>query len=318
MSGATEFTPINTGYNHTFRPERLSVGLVLPIESYSHSAVPTMADHIQTVQLAEQLGFKALWLRDIPFDVPSFGDAGHTYDPWVYLGLLAGSTQTIALGVASIILPLRHPAHIAKAAATADVLSNGRFILGVASGDRPDEYPAMNIDFNNRSQKFRDSVEYIRHMDEDSPRFENDYGQLRGNITLLPKPVSGRLPLLITGGSQQSTRWIAEHGDGWMLYPRNANAQAHIINEWRAMIKSLNRPIQPVMEPLYIDLAENPDTPPRPIHLGFHMGSHYLKDYLQEREQIGVNHVSLNLRFNQTDITTTLKRLADDVLPNFT
>ena len=78
--------------------------------------------------------------------------------PFVYLGLLAGKTDRIALGVASIILPLRHPAHVAKAAATADILSGGRVILGVASGDRPQEYPALNIAFGERGERFRSSL----------------------------------------------------------------------------------------------------------------------------------------------------------------
>lgn len=68
-------------------------------------------------------------------------------DPFVYIGFLADQTKRIALGIASIILPLRHPAHVAKAAASADVLSGGRLILGVASGDRPEEYPALNVPF---------------------------------------------------------------------------------------------------------------------------------------------------------------------------
>ena len=90
----------------------------------------------------------ALWLRDVPFNVPSFGDAGQLFDPFVYLGYLAGQTDTIALGVSSLILPHRHPAEVAKAAASVDVLSEGRLLLGVASGDRPDEYPALNIPFD--------------------------------------------------------------------------------------------------------------------------------------------------------------------------
>ncbi|MEL7130685.1 MAG: LLM class flavin-dependent oxidoreductase, partial [Pseudomonadota bacterium] len=143
----TEFQPINRAYNTVFRPNRLSLGLVVPIESYKKGPVPTMEHHIERVQLAEKLGFSAVWLRDVPFNVPSFGDAGQTYDPFVYLGFLAGQTQQIALGVASIILPLRHPAHVAKAAATADVLSGGRLLLGVASGDRPEEYPALNLPY---------------------------------------------------------------------------------------------------------------------------------------------------------------------------
>ncbi|NHN38046.1 hypothetical protein G8764_12115 [Pseudomaricurvus alcaniphilus] len=51
------FRPINRGYNTVFRPGRLSLGLVLPLETYAHSPVPSMLDQLQRIQLAEQLGF---------------------------------------------------------------------------------------------------------------------------------------------------------------------------------------------------------------------------------------------------------------------
>ena len=73
------FPKINHGYNSVFRPNRLSIGLVVPIESYGNSHVPSMEHHIERVQLAEALGFASIWLRDVPFNVPSFGDAGQTF-----------------------------------------------------------------------------------------------------------------------------------------------------------------------------------------------------------------------------------------------
>ncbi|SMP67587.1 luciferase-type oxidoreductase, BA3436 family [Neorhodopirellula lusitana] len=311
------FQPINRGYDAAFRVNRLSVGLVVPIENYATSSIPKMDKHIERVQLAEALGFSSVWLRDVPFNVPSFGDAGQTYDPFVYLGLLAGLTREIALGVASIILPLRHPAHVAKAAATADVLSGGRLILGVASGDRPDEYPALNISFADRGERFRESFDYIRRMSDQRPSFESVFGSPGREVDMLPKPVSGKLPMLITGGSQQNPDWLAKHGDGWMLYPREVTAQAQVIRDWRSRVQDTGRPIQPAMEPLYIDLADNPNTPAQPIHLGFRLGTNHLRDYLKAREEIGVNHVALNLRFNQADVETTMKRLADQLFPDF-
>lgn len=67
----------------------------------------------------------------------------------------------------------------------------------------------------------------------------------------------------------------------------------------------------------YVDLAENPDEAPQPIHLGLRLGTNHLRDYLNSRQEIGVNHIALNLRFNQADIEMTMKRLADDILPDF-
>lgn len=311
------FPAINRGYNAVFRPNRLSLGLVAPLESYPHAPVPTMNRHIERVQLAEQLGFAMIWLRDVPFNVPSFGDAGQLYDPFVYLGLLAGQTGRIALGVASLVLPLRHPAHVAKAAASVDVLSGGRLILGVASGDRPEEYPALNLPFDDRGERFRDSFGYIERMRENAPAFDNAYGCPHDGMDMLPKPTAGKLPLLITGGSQQDPDWIARHGDGWITYPRSIATQARMIGDWRARVEAAGGPAKPAVQSLYVDLVEDPHALPQPIHLGFRLGVNALRAYLQSLEAIGVNHVALNLRFNQADTENTLKRLADTLLPDF-
>ena len=316
QSQALQFEPINQGYSCVFRPNRLTIGLVVPIEAYGSSPVPTMADHIERVQLAEELGFAAVWLRDVPFNVPSFGDAGQTYDPFVYLGLLAGKTETIALGVASVILPLRHPAHVAKAAATADVLSGGRLLLGVASGDRPDEYPALNQPFAERGTRFRESFAYIRQMGKSYPAFDNGWGCSGGTMDMLPKSVAGKLPLLVTGSSRQAPDCIAQNGDGWITYPRSLEAQGKIVQDWRTRVAAAGSFAKPVMQPLYIDLTESLSTP-QPIHLGFRLGVDHLGRYLKSLENIGVNHVALNLRFNQGDTETTLKQLATDILPEF-
>ncbi len=60
---AEAFNQINAGYNAIFRPERLTIGLMVPIESYPGGPVPAMEQHLERVQLAEALGFSAVWLR---------------------------------------------------------------------------------------------------------------------------------------------------------------------------------------------------------------------------------------------------------------
>ncbi len=311
------FPKLNRAYGEVFKPNGMTLGLVVPIEAYPNTAVPALERHIERAQLAEQLGFSALWLRDVPFNVPSFGDAGQIFDPFVYLGALAASTGDIALGVASIILPLRHPAHVAKAAASADALSDGRVLLGVASGDRPEEYPALNMTFPDRGARFRESVDYINALSEGYPTFSNAFGELSGGLDMLPKPTGGRVPLLITGGSQQTPDWIARNGDGWMTYPRNTADQGRLVSEYRQRSADAGRQNMPVMQSLYIDLVEDADAAPHPIHLGFRSGTTFLTRYLQELKSVGINHVALNLRFSQADVETTLKRLSDELLPIF-
>jgi luciferase-type oxidoreductase len=295
-----EFPPINQAYNSVFKAGKLSIGLVAPLESYQVGKEPSLTDHISRIQLDEQLGFSAVWLRDVPFNVPAFGDAGQIHDPFVYLGMLAGKTSSIALGVASI-----------------DSLSEGRLLLGIASGDRPEEYPALNMSYPDRGVRFRESFEYIREMATTNPRFSNLHGELTGAIDMLPKPVGHHLPMLVTGANQQDPDWLAQNGDGWMTYPRNVSVQAKIVKEWRERIFALGGTNKPAMQSLYIDLVDDPDKEPEPIHLGFRSGIHYLRSYLSSLEEIGINHVALNLCFNQASIPKTLERISAELLPEF-
>ncbi|OJJ23123.1 LLM class oxidoreductase [marine bacterium AO1-C] len=313
-----EFQSINRGYNSVFQPNRLSIGVVVPIENYAHGPVPTMQHHLQRVKLIEQLGFKALWIRDVPLNVPAFGDAGQTYDPFTYLGYLAGQTSDIALGVASIALPLHHPVHVAKSAATIDQLSSGRLILGIASGDRYEEYPAMGIDYEKRGELFREAFNYIRQAQESFPVYEsNHYGHLTGNTDILPKPKGHQIPMLVTGHSRQSIEWNAQNADGWMYYPRNLYQQQETIAQWRGLIAENQAQGKPFMQPLYVVLQKDDDFQPQPIQLGFKVGVNYLIEYLHQVRSIGVNHVAINLRFNTLDMDYTLEYLAEKVLPHF-
>jgi luciferase-type oxidoreductase len=200
-------------------------------------------------------------------------------------------------------------------------------LLGIASGDRPEEFPALNMGFADRGERFRESYEYIRHMADDYPAFNNTHGTLTQRADMLPKPTGGRIPLLITGGSQQSPEWVAEHGDGWMTYPRNVDAQTRLIEDYRSRVAETGAAdsqgadqgecSKPVMQSLYIDLVSDYNAEPRPIHLGFQSGINYLRMYLQGLRTAGINHVALNLRFNHADIEDTIKRLGDELVPEF-
>ncbi len=317
MTDQQGFARLNNGYNHTFQFGRLSLGIIAPVEAYQIGEKPNLERHIERICLADELGFSAVWLRDIPFDVPTFGDVGQTFDPFVYLGALAVKTRQISLGIGSVILPLRHPAHVAKAVASADVLSGGRMILGVASGDRPEEYPALNMDYESRGERFRDSMAYMRACFGDWPQLVNTQGVLNGRLDMLPKPTAGQIPMLITGGCQQSPEWGAKHADGWITYPRSAAVQGQMVSDYRRRVLDAGEPAKPVMQSLYIDLMEKPDAPTRPIHLGFASGTTYLLEYLQQVESLGVNHVSLNLRFCNRGVEDVLHHLASDILPHF-
>ncbi|MHD0175176.1 LLM class flavin-dependent oxidoreductase, partial [Corynebacterium diphtheriae] len=97
-----------------------------------------------------------------------------------------GLTEHILLGTAGIVLPLRHPVALAKEAATVDVLSGGRLLLGLASGDRPGEYPFFGVDFDRRGETYRDGVRVLREIWSQAAlgRIDQD--------SFLPAPADGR------------------------------------------------------------------------------------------------------------------------------
>jgi len=305
------------GFKRTFRQGHLSLGLFFPLEAFEGDT-PRMLDQVALAKRAEALGFSALWFRDVPLRDPSFGDVGQVFDPWVYLGYMAAHTTKIALGTASIALPLRHPLHTAKAAASVDQLSDGRLLLGVASGDRPVEFPAFNVNPDERAEVFRERCEVIRQAH--STNFEPirwSHGELLG-ADLVPKPTTREIPLFVTGHSRQPLDWIARESHGWINYPRPPKMQRLIVEDWRQeTAKQCGTIYKPFLQSLYIDLDEHPSTPPSPIHLGFRLGRNHLLALLDTLQEIGVDHVILNLKYGKRPAAEVIEELGKHIVPQF-
>lgn len=306
------------GFERMFAEDCLSIGVIFPIEAYTGS-IPTMQNQVELARRAEVLGYAALWVRDVPLYDPSFGDVGQIFDPWVYLGYITAHTQSIALATGSIILPLRHPLHIAKAAASVDQLSGGRLVLGIASGDRPVEFPAFGLNNEHRAEQFRETLSYFRQaLTESFPIIRSSLGFLDG-ADLIPKPLTRSLPVLVTGHSGQSLEWIAVHSDGWLTYPRAPSDQGQRVSRWRTLVEQIAPGIfKPFAQSLYIDLTEVPDTPAMPIHLGYRLGRNQLIELLHKLQRVGVNHVALNLKYGHRPADEVLEEVGQEVLPHFT
>jgi len=302
------------GYSAMYQEGRLTLGLFFAIESYA-GAIPEMdvAQQIRTAQLAESCGFAAVYFRDVPLNVPSFGDVGHIYDPWVFMGYVAAHTSRIALATGSIITTLRHPLHVAKAAASVDVLSGQRLVLGLATGDRPTEFSAFRTAIDDRQDLFQEALAVMRRAwSETYPSISTRRVELAG-ADLLPKPLLGTIPVMVTGNSRQSLEWIAAHSDGWLYYPQNVEQQALTIEKWR----SLTQGFKPFSQSLYVDLSDNPDEPPTPIFLGFRAGHRFLIQYLDRLRRIGVNHVGLNLKYGRRPAHEVVQEIGEFVVPHF-
>lgn len=296
---------------------KLSVGILLPIEAYE-GAIPKMQNQISLIQKAEEYGFDSVWVRDIPLNNPDFKEVGQIFDPWVYLSHVASQTKSIKIGVASAILPLRHPIHLAKATASLDVLFPNRFHMGVASGDRPVEYPAFNQPFELRSARFTEHMRLIRELwSQEFPTYNNDYGTLMSNVgDIVPKPLKKTIPMYVTGHAGGiNLDWIAQNGDGWIYYPRDFSFTGKILKDWQEALERNKQPKKPYLQPVYIDLMEDPNYVPIAIELGFRLGRNYLIDMFQTLEKIGVNHTMLVLKYCSRPISEVLDEIGKEILP---
>src|SRR3954470_22729616 len=154
---------------------------------------------IRVAQAAEAAGFDGIGFTDHP--APSYkwlNAGGHdALDPFVALAVVAAATERMRLIPNIVVLPYRNPFLVAKAAASLDALSGGRFVLSVATGYLRSEYRALGVDFENRNGLFDEALAVLRGVwSEDEFAFEGS-GYTAGGVTANPKPA--RVPIWIGG-----------------------------------------------------------------------------------------------------------------------
>ncbi|MFB6172112.1 MAG: TIGR03571 family LLM class oxidoreductase [Haloarculaceae archaeon] len=299
----------NAGFRRLFGDDDLSVGLLCPLSTFEGDA-PSMDCELALAERAEAAGFDALWVRDVPTYWPKFGEAGQVYDPWVYLAQAAARTDDVALATGSVVLPLRHPLHVATAAASLDRLSGGRLLLGVGSGDRDPEYAAFGVDPDERGALFRDAVSVLRAAWRDPfPELDSRFGTLDGTLDVRPKPTTDALPLLVTGHSRQSLDWIGDHADGWLFYQLPRSTLEGFLADWR---EATPEP-KPFLMGLGVDLARDPAAEMEHVHQGFRAGGAWFRDYFRDLRELGVDHVAVGLRGDR-DPGAAIDAFATEVL----
>ncbi|WP_376776863.1 LLM class oxidoreductase [Paraburkholderia youngii] len=308
-------------WRRVFREGALTVGLILPLETHPDSPFPTMRDHVAMAQRAESMGVAALWMRDIPFYDPAYGDAGQIFEPLVYIASLAAVTSEVALGTTGIVLPMRDPLLLAKQVNSLDQLTNGRLLLGMSSGDRPSEYPVFGIDFDTRGERFRDAFQTYRTVGEQPfPVFSSlRFGKSDGTLDMLPKPQYGRIPAIAVGRAQQSLEWIAAHMDGYLGFVPRPDALDAFVRGWNEHVAhSMGREaFKPIAFGGYLYLHPRPDYPFRTIRGGFVIGSRSLRYFLEQAREAGVSHVALNPKVTPRPYADVLDELHSEVLPYF-
>jgi probable F420-dependent oxidoreductase len=184
----------------------------------------------------EDAGFASLWLSDhivqpetftsrYPFS-PDGKATWPTDDPWydaiVCMAMIAAVTERVEIGVAVLVLPLRHPIELAKQVASIDALCGGRTVLGVGVGWQAEEFEALAVPFEDRGRRTDEWLELLRACWTGRPdATKGGLYELPADVLCFPTPAR-RPPLLIGGMSPVAFRRSAS-ADGWLaLQPADA------------------------------------------------------------------------------------------------
>jgi probable F420-dependent oxidoreductase len=153
-------------------------------------------------------------------------------EPLVFFGHLAAFT-TMELVTGIIILPQRQTALVAKQAAEVDLLTEGRFRLGVGLGWNPVEYEALGQDFTTRGRRIGEQVELLRRLwSERSVTYSGTYETVSG-AGLAPLPVQRPIPVWFGAASPPAYRRAGRLADGW--FPQVAPGPR--LDEARAIVE---------------------------------------------------------------------------------
>jgi probable F420-dependent oxidoreductase len=269
---------------------------------------------------AEEFGYHSLWMPEhVAFPAAfkskypytpdgSFpGDMDlDTPEPISVLNYAAALTKRIKLGTSIVILPLHHPLYIGKQLATLDVLSGGRALFGVGSGWLSEEFDALGIDFKSRGSRTNEAIEALRVIWRDNASSYHGKHFNFGPVKSFPKPINGRIPIVIGGHSPANAKRAARLGDGLM-----PGSTIDLAAEAYAMMKEECRRIG--RNPAEIEFACAAE---KNAWMG---GWDKLAESARRARDIGATRISgpttmFGLEWNPDAITRTMEKVANEVI----
>ncbi|WP_211258283.1 LLM class flavin-dependent oxidoreductase [Sphingomonas sanxanigenens] len=276
-------------FHRVFRDGRITLGIASPIRAGEEGAVDP-AEQLDFARQADDLGIAAYWVRDVPLNGPWYPESFGHLDPFVALAAAATTTQRIALGTAATVLTLRHPLHIAKAAASLQILSGSRLMLGLGAGDRPEEFAAFGEEHSERSRRYREHWEMLAAVLRDPKVIGSDRIQYELRPSTFDRP-----PMIAVGSGGQTLEWIARNARGWFTYHREPEQQRDRHALWR---RAVDRWSPEEFRAFAVAMRLEIATPHvfEPGQLGYRTGRDGLEHIFEQQRDLGVHHLLLNLQ----------------------
>jgi probable F420-dependent oxidoreductase len=259
---------------------------------------------------AEELGYESLWIPEhiiLPVQYKSpypYSSSGRMpappetplHDPMLVLAYTAALTSKIRLATGIFVLPIRNAFTTAKAVASLDVLSGGRFIFGIGIGWLEEEFAAVGMNFKDRALRTREYLELMKELwSKDDPVYRGKTVGIEG-YRFNPKPVQKPHPPLVFGGhTEPSLKRAARLGDGWYGIGESLDEIASVIKRLREHEKALGR-----TKPLELTVA------PR-------FGGPLTVEQVKRLREMGVERVLLGGAATRDQIMQ-MERFRDDVM----
>ena len=245
-----------------------------------------------------------------------FRRIGHRpyYEPLTLLSYVAARTERVGLGTSVLVLPYHNPIRLAKTAATLDVLSGGRLILGVGVGAVPPESEAMGSPYAERGAITDEAIAVMKALwTQDDPNFAGKHHRFSG-MPFSPKPVQQpHIPILIGGNSRAAIRRAVRLGNGWHPLAVSPEALRQGIQELQAHAQAAGRAVSEI--PVSLSIPLGPSSAQRAA-LGTEPGE--IIRTIQAYANLGVQLMAISGQTDQVaEVLPAMDLLAREVLPAF-
>jgi probable F420-dependent oxidoreductase len=197
------------------------LGAILP--NFGDGSSP---DGIRRIaEAAEEVGLDSVWATEHVLVGPEAADPyGRVFAPLVTLGWIAGLTERVALGTSIVILPLHHPVHLAKEAATLQQLSGRRLLLGIGMGWHEDELRFLGVEPRGRGRRSDEGIRLMRALWRGERAFDGRHWSFdEAAFGPLPDPEP---EIWVGGSSERAVRRALELGDVW--HPSRRSDADHV------------------------------------------------------------------------------------------
>lgn len=158
----------------------------------------------------EAAGLDSAWVSE-----HHFREDGYLSATMPSLGAIAAETETVEIGTCIALAPLYDAVRLAEDAATVDLLSDGRFTLGLAIGSNPREFDEFGVPRDERATRLEDTVRVCKGAWSDGPLdYDAEFHAASPEVSVTPKP-DGEIPVMLGGSAKPAVRRAAREADAW-------------------------------------------------------------------------------------------------------